>query len=72
MLSTAITVALFGFVLTMVVDVIRRDGRKIVAALEGQSLIAEPAPARPITVRFSQPRRAAEPVRVWPALRAAA
>ena len=72
MFATAITLALFGFVLTMVIDVIRRDGRKIVAALEGRSLIAEPTPTRPITVRFSQPRRAAEPVRAWPALRAAA
>ena len=72
MFATATTLALFGFVLTMVVDVIRRDGRKIVAALEGQSLIAEPTPTRPITVRFSQPRRAAELVPARPALRAAA
>lgn len=72
MLATALTLVLFGFVLTLVIDVIRRDGRKIVAALEGRSLVAEPTPNRPVTVRFNQPRRAAEPVQVWPALRAAA
>ena len=72
MFATAVTLALFGLVLTLVTDVIRRDGRKIIAALEGRSLIAEPAPTRPITVTFSQPRRVAEPVRLAPALRAAA
>ena len=72
MFATAVTLALFGCVLTLVIDVIRRDGRKIVAALEGRSLISEPMPTRPISVRFSQPRKAAEPVRSGPALRAAA
>ena len=72
MLAAAITLCLFGFVLTMVVDVIRRDGRKIVAALEGRSLVSEPMPTRPATVRFSQQRRAEEPRRLQPVLRAAA
>ena len=72
MFATAITLALFGFVLTMVVDVIRRDGGKIVAALEGRSWTAEPAAGRPVTIRFSQQRKAAERVLAQPVLRAAA
>lgn len=72
MFATALTLALFGFVLTMVVDVIRRDGRKIVAALEGRSWTAEPTAGRPVTIRFSQPSKAVELGRVRPALRAAA
>jgi hypothetical protein len=70
MIAAAITLALFGVILTMVVDVIRRDGRKIAAALEGRSYIAEPG--RPVTIRFSRPDRVAAPVRGRPALRAAA
>lgn len=70
MIAAAVTLALFGFILTMVVDVIRRDGRKISAALEGRSFTAEPG--RPVTIRFSRPDRAAEPIRGLPALRAAA
>ena len=72
MFATAVTLALFGFVLTMVVDVIRRDGRKILAAFEGRSWASSPTSGRPVTIRFSQPRRAAEQVRGRPALRAAA
>jgi hypothetical protein len=72
MFATAITLALFGLVLTLVVDVIRRDGRKIAAALEGRSWVAEPGSGRPVTFRISQPRRAAAPVLRQPALRAAA
>ena len=70
MLAAAITIALFGFVLIMVVDVMRRDGAKIVAALEGHSWTAQPTPERPMTIRFSRPDRAAEPA--LPSLRAAA
>ena len=72
MFATAITLALFGFVLILVVDVIRRDGRKVMAALEGRSWTAEPTAGRPVTIRFSQPRREVEPGLVRPALRAAA
>ena len=72
MLAAAVTLALFGFVLTMVVDVIRRDGVKIVAALEGHSLTARPIVGRPVTIRFSRPDRAAAPARDLPALPAAA
>jgi len=72
MLAAAVTLSLFAFVLTMVVDVIRRDGRKILSALEGRSLAAEPMPSRPVTVRFSRQRRAVEPQRLQPVLRVAA
>ena len=72
MLAAAITLALFAFILTMVTDVIRRDGRKIIAALEGRSIAAEPRQARPVTIRFSQPRKAAEQPLWQIGLRAAA
>ena len=72
MLATAVTLAFFGFILTMVVDVIRRDGRKIAAAMQGRSWIAQPAAGRPVTVRFSQPRKVVERSPLQPVLRAAA
>ena len=71
MLAAAITLSLFAFVLLTVVDVIHRDGRKIIAALEGRSLASEPAPTRPVTIRLSQQRMEAE-LAQQPALRAAA
>jgi hypothetical protein len=73
MLVTAVALALFGFILTLVVDVIRRDGRKIIAALEGRSWIAEPGYGRPVTIRFSPRCTGAEPaLTAQPGLRAAA
>ena len=56
MLAAALTLAVFGFVLTLVVDVMRRDGRKIIAALEGRSWTAGPARGRPVTIRFNPQR----------------
>ena len=71
MLATALTLALFGLVTAILVNLVRQNGRKIVAALEGRSWTAQPPVSkRPVTVRFSPRYRAAEPVR--PALRAAA
>ena len=72
MLAAALTLTLFGLILTLVVDVMRRDGAKIAAALEGRSWTAQPTAGRPITIRFSQPDRAAVSVRRLPELRAAA
>ena len=72
MLAAAVTLSLFAFVLVLVVDVIRRDGRKIWDALQGRSVTAEPAATRQISVRFSLQRKATEPHRLQPALRAAA
>jgi hypothetical protein len=73
MLAVAVTLALFGFVLTMVVDVIRRDGRKVLAALEGRSWTAGPTNGRPVTIRFNPRRTEAVLEPMWqPGLRAAA
>jgi hypothetical protein len=49
---------------------LRQDGAKIVAAMQGRSWASEPGSARPVVVRFSPSHRAAEPA--WPELRAAA
>ena len=72
MLAAALTLALFGFILTLVIGVMRRDGAKIVAALEGRSWTAQPAEGRPVTTRFSRPDRAAVSDPQFPELRAAA
>jgi hypothetical protein len=73
MLAIAFTLALFGFVLIMVVDLIRHDGRKIVAALEGRSWTAGPTEGRPVTIRFNPQRTEVELEPMWqPVLRAAA
>lgn len=73
MLAAAVTLAVFGFILTLVVNVMRRDGRKIIAALEGRSWTAQPSQGRPVTIRFNPQRTEAvlEPNR-RSALRAAA
>lgn len=72
MLAAAVTLAVFGLILAMVVDVMRRDGAKIMAALDGRSWTAQPAAGRRVTIHFSPRDRAAEPVRMPAGLRAAA
>ena len=73
MLAIAVTLTLFGFVLTLVIDVIRRDGRKVIAALEGRSWTAGPTQGRPVTIRFNPRRTEAVLEPLWqPGLRAAA
>ena len=73
MLATAATLILFALILTLVVDVIRRDGGKIIAALEGRSWTAGPTQGRPVTLRFNSRRTEAVPEPLWrPAMRAAA
>ena len=73
MLATIATLAVFGFILTLVVDVMRRDGAKIAAALEGRSWTAGPTRGRPVTIRFNPRRTEAVLESKWqPALRAAA
>ena len=73
MLAAALTLAVFGIVLTLVVDVIRREGPKIIAALEGRSWTSEPTQGRPVTIRFSPQRTEAALEPKWqPGLRAAA
>jgi hypothetical protein len=57
----------------LVVDVMRRDGRKIIAALEGHSWTAKPNPGRPVTIRFNPQRTEATLEPKWQSgLRAAA
>ena len=72
MLAAAVTLTLFGFILTLVVDVMRRDGAKILAAIEGRSWTAQPTAGRRVTIRFSPRCTAAGPAAGRPALRAAA
>ena len=73
MLVTAVTLALLGFAVAMLSDLVRNDGQKVLAALQGRSWKAEPPlSVRPVTVRFSQRYRASRPVRVRPAWCAAA
>ena len=55
-LATLIFLTTIWFVAKLVVDCIAEDGAKIVAALRGRSLIAQPAqPLRQFSVRY-QPR----------------
>jgi len=71
MLATALNLALLGLVTAVLVDLIQQNGRKISAALEGRSWVAQPpVSTRPVMVRFSPRYRAEKPAR--PALRAAA
>ena len=73
MLAIAVTLALFGFAVSMLVAMVRRDSCKIVAALQGNSPTAlPPRSVRPVTIRFSQRYPASRPMRIQPALRAAA
>ena len=60
-------------VMVPILDVMRRDGAKIAAALEGHSWTAEPTQGRPVTIRFNPQRTEATLEPRWqPALRAAA
>jgi hypothetical protein len=73
MVGIALTLILFGFILTLVIDVVRRDGGKVMAALEGHSWTAGPTEGRPITIRFNPRCTEVELEPKWkPALRAAA
>jgi len=72
MFATLVTLMLFGFAAGMLAQMVRRDGRKMVAALQGNSWTAEPPAMRPVTVRFSARYPVMRPMRAQPALRAAA
>jgi hypothetical protein len=73
MLAAAVTLALFGFTLTLVVDVMRRDGAKVLAAMEGRSWTAGPTAGRSVAIRFNPQRTEAILEPKWqPGLRAAA
>lgn len=73
MLATAVTLALLGFAATILADLFRDHGQKIMAALKGRSWISQPPLlARPITVRLNQRYPASRPMRAQPEWRAAA
>ena len=62
MLAAATTLALFGFILAMVVGVMRRDGTKIVSRPRGKrSWTAQPTAEQAQMMRFSPRCKAAEP-----------
>lgn len=72
MLAAAVTLALFAVILATVTDMLRHNGRKVIAALEGRSWASEPGYGRPVTIRFSRLDKAVRSAPVRPALRAAA
>jgi hypothetical protein len=72
MLAALATLALFGFALATLAEILRRDGLKILAALKGHSWASEPTGPRPMTVRFSQRYPVVQPLQARAALRAAA
>ena len=73
MFATAATLALLGFAIAMLAGMLRSEGRKIVAALQGNSWTSQPPlSVRPMTVRFSPRYPASRPLRARPAMRAAA
>ena len=72
MLATVAALALFGFATLMLAGMLRTEGRKMLAALRGQSWAARQSAMPPVTVRFSPRYPASRPMRARPALRAAA
>ena len=72
MLATVTALALFGFAILMLAGMLRTEGRKMLAALRGQSWAARQSAIPPVTVRFSPRYPASRPMRATPALRAAA
>lgn len=72
MLAAVVTLALFAVILATVADMLRRDARKVIAALVGRSWTSEAGNGRPATIRFSRPDMAARPGSAQPVLRAAA
>ena len=72
MLATVTTLALLGFAILVLAGMVRIDGRKMLAALEGQSWAARQSAISPMMVRFSPRYPASRPMRAAPGLRAAA
>lgn len=73
MLAIAATLIISAVVIGVFADMIRNDGRKILAALEGRSWAAEQRVSlRPVTVRFSPRGSPPQHVRAQPEWRAAA
>jgi hypothetical protein len=59
MFATAVTLAVIAVVIARLADLVREDGTKIIAALQGRSGFAETAPTVPAIVRLN-PRCTAE------------
>ena len=72
MLAILGTLALLGAIVSLLTRIVRGDGARILAAIEGRSWTAQPAGGRPVTIRFSQPGRVAARAPVPAGLRAAA
>ena len=72
MFATTVSLAIMGFAITAIAGMVRQEGAKIAAALNGRSWAAEAKSGRPIIVRFSSAYKAVEPAPAWPAMRAAA
>ncbi len=72
MLAALAISGLVAAVTAILVELVRKDGPKIIAALHGQSWASTPASGRPATIRFSQPDMAAVRVPAPAGLRAAA
>ena len=70
MLAALATLGLLAAIATLLTRLVWRDAAKIIAALQGRSLAAQPDAGRPVRVRFS-PAGLGSP-RPLPALRAAA
>ncbi len=76
MLAALATLAFFAtiwLIATIAMQTLSESGGKIVAALKGRSILAQPAPA-PVTLRYSQrmPARPQLTLRAEPQWRAAA
>ncbi len=73
MLAIVATLALLTFAAGFLFELVRHDGGKILAALQGRSWLAErPMSARPVTVRYSPRYPATRPMRAQAEWRAAA
>ncbi len=72
MLAALAVSGLLAAVTAILVELVRQDAPKILAALNGRSFASRPTGGRPVTIRFSQPDRAAVRVPAPAALRAAA
>ncbi len=72
MFAAIATLTVFAVVLALTVQLVRQDGAKILAALEGRSYAAQPTSSRPVTIRFSQAERVAVRLPAPAGMRAAA
>lgn len=73
MFATLLTLAFLASTIAVLAALVRRDADKIVAALEGNSWLAQPRQTfRPVTVRYAPRPVTLVPARHQPALRAAA